>query len=391
MKKRHIIILFIFLITITSLVTSSENSINDTLQNQNTSTDFLYSQYVYICYPYNLTNQSSLGDCLTYTIYGLDNLSEALDYSYIYEEELNIYWLDKGFSLHLIFHNESFDLGIANISYDEYVDIRDKVVDYLIETNSSGQTEENTFYLPFGEVLSGGSERFGYTGKELDTETNLNYYGARYYDSYFMHFTQADSLLPDIYDPQQLNRYSYVRNNPYKYVDESGNQFDPVSWTVAVVTAGVLIYYTGTAIIAIIQDPSTENAIKQAEKVIDEFVKSISPFGVIEKIESEEEDGLNIEIEIEEDDYIPKINIDLTPIGGGNILDSQQEKEGGGESFSPYFEWKNPRQNVLDFSSKGRIDTRQETNGIGGGSISNKEKEQKEKPKEEKMWWKFWE
>ena len=91
MKKRHIIILFIFLITITSLVTSSENSINDTLQNQNTSTDFLYSQYVYICYPYNLTNQSSLGDCLTYTIYGLDNINETLDYSYIYDEELNIY------------------------------------------------------------------------------------------------------------------------------------------------------------------------------------------------------------------------------------------------------------------------------------------------------------
>ena len=122
-------------------------------------------------------------------------------------------------------------------------------------------------------------------------------------------------------------------------------------------------------------------------------------FGPIEDIfkkvleNTETEDGLNIEIEIEEDDYIPEINIDLTPIGGGggNILGSQQEKEGGGgESFSPYFEWRSHRRDVIDFSSQGRIDTRQETNGIGGGSISNKEKEQKEKSKEEKSWWQFW-
>jgi len=91
-------------------------------------------------------------------------------------------------------------------------------------TNSSGDLDENTFYLPFGDVLSGGNERFGYTGKEKDTETNLNYYGARYYDSYFMHFTQADIIIADIYNPQNLNRYSYVLNNPYKYVDESGNE-----------------------------------------------------------------------------------------------------------------------------------------------------------------------
>jgi hypothetical protein len=30
-------------------------------------------------------------------------------------------------------------------------------------------------------------------------------------------------MLPDIYDPQQLNRYAYVRNNPLKYVDPTGH------------------------------------------------------------------------------------------------------------------------------------------------------------------------
>ena len=117
-------------------------------------------------------------------------------------------------------------------------------------TNSSGDNFENTFYLPFGDVLSGGTERFGYTGKELDTETNLNYYGARYYDSYFMHFTQADSLLPNVYDPQQLNRYSYVLNNPYKYVDEEGNYAQVAialgaGVIVGGVTAAIIYHQTG--------------------------------------------------------------------------------------------------------------------------------------------------
>ena len=36
-------------------------------------------------------------------------------------------------------------------------------------------------------------------------------------------FTQADSVLPDVYDPQALNRYSYCLNNPLKYEDPDGH------------------------------------------------------------------------------------------------------------------------------------------------------------------------
>ncbi len=58
-------------------------------------------------------------------------------------------------------------------------------------------------------------------GKERDT-TSMYDYGARYYDPFFMHFTQPDETVTDIYNPQDLNRYAYVRNNPYKYVDPDG-------------------------------------------------------------------------------------------------------------------------------------------------------------------------
>jgi uncharacterized protein RhaS with RHS repeats len=49
-------------------------------------------------------------------------------------------------------------------------------------TNESGQVVEETVYEPYGQVLSGGNDRYDYTGKETDLGTGLAYYGARYYD-----------------------------------------------------------------------------------------------------------------------------------------------------------------------------------------------------------------
>ncbi|MFH1442953.1 MAG: RHS repeat-associated core domain-containing protein [Candidatus Micrarchaeota archaeon] len=90
-------------------------------------------------------------------------------------------------------------------------------------TNESGAVVEDTNYKPFGEPLYDAKSRFLYTGKEKDSETGLMYYGARYYNPKIGKFTQADSMIPDLYNPQMLNRYSYVLNNPYVYIDLKGN------------------------------------------------------------------------------------------------------------------------------------------------------------------------
>lgn len=37
-------------------------------------------------------------------------------------------------------------------------------------------------------------------------------------------FTQPDTVTPDRYDPQLLNRYAFERNNPYKYTDPTGHE-----------------------------------------------------------------------------------------------------------------------------------------------------------------------
>ena len=91
-------------------------------------------------------------------------------------------------------------------------------------TDSGGALIENTSYDPWGKVLGGGTQsKFLYTGQEKDTETNLNYYNARYYSSDTRRFTQPDTIIQDVYNPQSLNRYSYVLNNPLKYTDPSGH------------------------------------------------------------------------------------------------------------------------------------------------------------------------
>jgi RHS repeat-associated protein len=62
-----------------------------------------------------------------------------------------------------------------------------------------------------------------FTGQRLDS-TGLYYYGARYYDPSIGRFISPDSIIPDPYNPQSLNRYSYCLNNPLKYTDPTGHE-----------------------------------------------------------------------------------------------------------------------------------------------------------------------
>jgi RHS repeat-associated protein len=63
---------------------------------------------------------------------------------------------------------------------------------------------------------------FEYAGKERDLETGLDYFGARYYGSALGRFTSPDPLGGSLLDPQTLNRYAYVRNNPLTLTDPTG-------------------------------------------------------------------------------------------------------------------------------------------------------------------------
>lgn len=83
-------------------------------------------------------------------------------------------------------------------------------------------------YYPFGELISCGGTatlRFKFTGQERDNETLLDNFKARYVSSAMGRFMNPDPSgisLADLNDPQQLNLYSYVRNNPADMTDPTG-------------------------------------------------------------------------------------------------------------------------------------------------------------------------
>jgi RHS repeat-associated protein len=65
-----------------------------------------------------------------------------------------------------------------------------------------------------------------YTGKERDLESGNDYFGARYYASTMGRFMSPDPLGGHLEDPQTLNKYSYVANNPLSRTDSTGLDFN---------------------------------------------------------------------------------------------------------------------------------------------------------------------
>ncbi|KKS47866.1 hypothetical protein A3J20_03390 [Candidatus Gottesmanbacteria bacterium RIFCSPLOWO2_02_FULL_42_29] len=91
----------------------------------------------------------------------------------------------------------------------------------VLTTDSTGKKASKQVYYPFGETRSADSNlttKRQYTGQVSDTdETGLYYYNARYYNPTIGKFTQADTA------SDGTNRYAYVRNNPLRFTDPSGN------------------------------------------------------------------------------------------------------------------------------------------------------------------------
>ena len=117
-----------------------------------------------------------------------------------------------------------------------------------VVTNADGTLiEEESDFYPFGgeRILTDllPDQQYKFTGKERDPESGLDYFGARYYSSALGRFLQPDEFaggpvdafssddpapsgpLPyaDIVNPQSLNKYSYVYNNPLRYTDPNGH------------------------------------------------------------------------------------------------------------------------------------------------------------------------
>jgi RHS repeat-associated protein len=102
--------------------------------------------------------------------------------------------------------------------------------------STAGVVEEYCLSQPFGDALNcynppgapstadDATEHYFTTGKERDSESGNDYFGARYYASSMGRFLSPDPLLSSARpgNPQTWNRYAYVRNNPLGRIDPSG-------------------------------------------------------------------------------------------------------------------------------------------------------------------------
>jgi RHS repeat-associated protein len=96
-----------------------------------------------------------------------------------------------------------------------------------VETDINGDMIELLDYYPYGSIrindkTGNYKNNYKFTGKELDDATGLYYYGARYYSASLGRFVSVDPWFGNLNDPQSLNKFTYVRNNPLKYTDPTG-------------------------------------------------------------------------------------------------------------------------------------------------------------------------
>jgi RHS repeat-associated protein len=90
-------------------------------------------------------------------------------------------------------------------------------------TSSSGSVVEQMGHLPYGENwYDTGGEKWKFTTFERDAESGNDYALARYDVNRLGRFTSPDPLSGSTANPQSLNHYTYVGNDPINATDPTG-------------------------------------------------------------------------------------------------------------------------------------------------------------------------
>jgi len=179
-------------------------------------------------YTYNAENQVTLAQGVTYTYDG--------DGKRVQKSSGKLYWYGVG-------SDPIAESDLSGNITDEYVffngkrigrrDSSGNVVYYFadhlttsrIVTNATGTILDDSDFYPFGGervITSSSGNTYKFTGKERDSESGLDNFGARYDSSSFGRFMKPDEPLvwSDRSDPQSLNLYSYAENNPVSNTDD---------------------------------------------------------------------------------------------------------------------------------------------------------------------------
>lgn len=132
-------------------------------------------------------------------------------------------------------HSNVYAAGKLLATYDNiglHFHFTDPLGTKRVQSSASGFVEQTCLSFPFGngpDCVGATEHRF--TGKERDAESELDYFGARYYNSGMGRWMSPDwsaKAEPIPYaklgDPQSLNLYAYVSNNPLRSTDPDGHK-----------------------------------------------------------------------------------------------------------------------------------------------------------------------
>ncbi|MBV6419587.1 MAG: hypothetical protein DAHOPDDO_00810 [Ignavibacteriaceae bacterium] len=121
------------------------------------------------------------------------------------------------------FSNNNFNVKIGTVStaLQRYYYIKDHLGSIRVTTNETGTVVSAQDYFAYGELLRefNSMERYKYTEKERDKETEYDYFGARYYDSELGRWLSVD---PFSIKYPSWSSYNYSVCNPTNLVDKLG-------------------------------------------------------------------------------------------------------------------------------------------------------------------------
>ena len=197
-------------------------------------------------------------------------------------------------------------------------------------SNGGGMVgSSRTRYLPFGGYRTAPTQTYtnrGYTGQKQNAYIKLIDMRARWYDPAISRFISPDPIIPDPTNPQSLNRYSYVYNNPVRYTDSSGHCVDGIT-TWACIAAGIAV------VTKVIDYGITAWDTYQASRTLADPTASGSA-----KMMAGLTVGLSILFEaIEPDDILP-IGLPADDVARRAILNGAEEvlEEGGPEALEGF-------------------------------------------------------
>jgi RHS repeat-associated protein len=149
----------------------------------------------------------------------------------IYDRQTNVSYPSFGFGG---VTNLTFEVNISNQPGDAEQPLNtttyyigDQIGSTRLEFAGGGWPVSSSTFYPFGQEQSATADpnHYKFTGKERDSESGLDYFGARYYGSSMGRMMSPDPHSGTIIhqlNPQRWNMYAYALNNPLSFTDPTG-------------------------------------------------------------------------------------------------------------------------------------------------------------------------